>query len=67
VLDLLGVPEIADLLGVSRRTAWRYVERPHFPEPAAQVSGKRLWQRRAVEKWANKTLPLPFDPRQKAD
>jgi predicted DNA-binding transcriptional regulator AlpA len=63
--DLVDVPAISALLGVSRRTAWRYVEHPGFPEPAAQVSRKRLWKRSAVERWAGKTLPLKFDPRQR--
>jgi predicted DNA-binding transcriptional regulator AlpA len=62
-LDLVGVPEIAEMLGVSRPTIWRYVRRDDFPQPDAQVSGKRLWKRSAVERWARKTLPLKFDPR----
>jgi predicted DNA-binding transcriptional regulator AlpA len=67
MLDLVGVPEIADLLGTSRRTAFRYTRRGDFPEPAAQVRSKRLWQRPDVEKWARATLPLATDPRRKAD
>jgi predicted DNA-binding transcriptional regulator AlpA len=62
-LDLVGVPEIAEMLGVSRPSVWRYVRRDDFPEPDAQVSGKRLWKRVTVERWAKKTLPLKFDPR----
>jgi predicted DNA-binding transcriptional regulator AlpA len=62
-LDLVGVPEIAELLGVSRPSVWRYVRREDFPKPDAQVSGKRLWRRSTVERWAKKTLPLKFDPR----
>jgi predicted DNA-binding transcriptional regulator AlpA len=62
-LDLVGVPEIAEMLGVSRPSVWRYVRRADFPDPEAQVSGKRLWKRSAVERWARKTLPLKFDPR----
>jgi predicted DNA-binding transcriptional regulator AlpA len=61
--DLVGVPEIADQLGVDRRTAWRYVSRDGFPAPEAKLSGKRVWKRSAVERWAKKTLPLKFDPR----
>jgi predicted DNA-binding transcriptional regulator AlpA len=62
-LDLVGVPEISEMLGVSRPSVWRYVRRDDFPVPEAQVSGKRLWRRSAVERWAKRTLPLKFDPR----
>jgi predicted DNA-binding transcriptional regulator AlpA len=62
-LDLVGVPEIADLLQVARRTAWRYVIRPDFPEPAAALRQKRLWDRNEVEEWANSNLPFKFGPR----
>jgi predicted DNA-binding transcriptional regulator AlpA len=65
MLDLVGVPEIAEMTGASRRTAWRYVDHETFPEPAAEVSGKRLWRRRDVERWAKRTLPLRKDPRRK--
>jgi predicted DNA-binding transcriptional regulator AlpA len=65
-LDLVGVPEIAEMLDVSRPSVWRYVRRNDFPEPDAQVSGKRLWKRTAVARWAKKTLPLKFDPRAKS-
>jgi predicted DNA-binding transcriptional regulator AlpA len=64
-LDLVGVPEIAEMLKVSRRTAWGYVDRDDFPEPEATVSRKRLWRRVAIQRWAKKTLPLKFDPRTK--
>jgi predicted DNA-binding transcriptional regulator AlpA len=59
--------EIAEMLGVSRPSVWRYVRRDDFPAPDAEVSGKRLWKRSAVERWAKKTLPLKFDPRSKGD
>jgi predicted DNA-binding transcriptional regulator AlpA len=65
-LDLVGVPEIAEMLGVHRQSVWRYVRRDDFPEPDAQVSGKRLWKRSAIERWAKKTLPLKSGPRSKA-
>jgi predicted DNA-binding transcriptional regulator AlpA len=66
LLDLVGVPEIAEMLGVSRPSVWRYVRRDDFPAPDAEVSGKRLWKRVTVERWAKRTLPLKFDPRLKA-
>jgi predicted DNA-binding transcriptional regulator AlpA len=62
-LDLVDVPEIAKLLGVHRRTAFRYVQRPEFPAPVVAVRGKRMWRRSAVIKWAERTLPLATDPR----
>jgi predicted DNA-binding transcriptional regulator AlpA len=61
--DLVGVPEIAELLGVHRRTAFRYVQRSDFPAPVVEVRGKRMWRRSAVLKWAKRTLPLLTDPR----
>jgi predicted DNA-binding transcriptional regulator AlpA len=60
-LDLVGVPEIAELLGVSRPTAWRYVRRDDWPEPAAEVRGKRLWKRSDVERWWRANPPSKYD------
>jgi predicted DNA-binding transcriptional regulator AlpA len=63
MLELVGGAEIARLLGVSRRTAWRYIRRPDFPAPAAKVGDRELWKLEAVERWGRKTLPLAKDPR----
>jgi predicted DNA-binding transcriptional regulator AlpA len=57
-LDLVGPSEIAEMLGISRRTAFRYVARPGFPEPVGRVGRTTVWKRAAVERWAKKTLPL---------
>jgi len=65
-VDLVDVGGIAELLGVNRRTAWRYIDRDDFPAPAFEVSRKRLWRRRDVERWAKRTLPFPSDPRKGA-
>jgi predicted DNA-binding transcriptional regulator AlpA len=59
VLDLVGIPEIAEMLGVARRSAWRYVRRPGFPEPVARVQSKSLWDRVSVQRWAQTALPIP--------
>jgi predicted DNA-binding transcriptional regulator AlpA len=64
-LDLVGVPEIAEMLQVHRRTVWRYLESPDFPEVVAEVRRKRLWERQAVKEWAGSHLPSPYDPRSK--
>src|SRR5947207_15876897 len=56
--DLAGVSEIAELLGVSRPTAARYVERVDFPGPAGELARGRVWLRPAVQAWAESRLPL---------
>lgn len=50
--ELMGYAEIADLLGVKRRTVrqWRWAGR--FPEADASLSGTSLWLRHTVEEWA---------------
>lgn len=51
-LDLLGVSEIAAMLGVSRQRADQ-LSRSYadFPEPEARLSVGRVWTREAVERW----------------
>ncbi|MCU1489030.1 MAG: hypothetical protein JWM85_435, partial [Acidimicrobiaceae bacterium] len=52
VLDLCGVTEIAELLGVSRQRADQLSRYKGFPEPAATLSNGRIWLRSDVEAWA---------------
>jgi predicted DNA-binding transcriptional regulator AlpA len=56
--ELASVKEVADILGVSKRTAARYVDRADFPEPLDVLAAGRVWRRADVEKWAAATLPL---------
>lgn len=56
--DLAGLQEVAEMLGVTKRTAQRYAERADFPDPLGRISTGRVWLRRDVEKWAKRTLPL---------
>jgi predicted DNA-binding transcriptional regulator AlpA len=56
--DLAGLQEIAEMLGVTKPTAYRYIDRPDFPQPLGEISAGRVWLRRDVEKWAKSTLPL---------
>jgi FtsZ-interacting cell division protein YlmF len=52
VLDVVGVAEIAQLLGVSRQRVHELMRTdPAFPEPAAELSAGRIWQRSDVEQW----------------
>lgn len=50
---LVGVAEIADMLGVSRQRVNAIVQtHDDFPEPAAVLSAGRIWERSAIESWA---------------
>lgn len=60
---LAGLAEVADLLGVTKRTAQRYTKRSDFPKPIATLAATPVWKQRAVEKWKETTLPLARDPR----
>jgi chromosome partitioning protein len=52
-LDLLGLSEVADLLGVSRQTAanWRS-RRDDFPAPLADLRSGPIWARSSIVAWA---------------
>lgn len=54
VLDLMGVQEIAALLGVSRQRADQLSRQKGFPEPVAVLSNgrQRIWQAEDVQAWA---------------
>jgi predicted DNA-binding transcriptional regulator AlpA len=56
VSDLLGVTEVASLLGISRQRVQQLTETdPDFPPPAATLARGRVWERAAIEKWAKAT------------
>ncbi|MGY3341039.1 putative DNA-binding transcriptional regulator AlpA [Streptomyces filamentosus] len=48
----VGVTEIGEMLSVSRQRANRLVAKADFPAPIAQTKAGRVWERAAVEKWA---------------
>ena len=54
-LDLVGIREIADRLGVRTQTAsaWRY--RGLLPEPEWEVSGRAVWRWKVIRRWADQT------------
>jgi predicted DNA-binding transcriptional regulator AlpA len=58
--ELASIAEVAEILGVTVRTAQRYVDRDDFPAPLDTVAGGRLrvWRRIDVVEWAARTLPL---------
>lgn len=54
VLDLVGLNEIGNMVGVTRQRAFMLARRLDFPEPVANLATGRLWRRVDVERWANK-------------
>jgi predicted DNA-binding transcriptional regulator AlpA len=69
-MDMVGVPEIAQLLGVSRQRVYQLVDSyDDFPAPLAKLAVGRIWSREAVEDWnrrhddrptgRHRTLPRP--------
>ncbi|HEX6762897.1 MAG TPA: helix-turn-helix domain-containing protein [Gaiellaceae bacterium] len=56
---LAGIAEVAQILGVSIRTAHRYANRPDFPKPLDELATGRVWKRADIEKWARKP-PVPL-------
>jgi predicted DNA-binding transcriptional regulator AlpA len=51
-LRLAGLAEVAELLGVSRRTASRYTTRPDFPSPVSRLRSGPVWLEKDVRAWA---------------
>lgn len=51
-MDLMGLSEIAALLGVSRQRAGQLAERDDFPAPVGEIKAGRIWERADVEAWA---------------
>ncbi len=51
---LVGLSEIAAMLGVSRQRAGQLVrDYEDFPSPVAELASGRIWETAAVEAWAN--------------
>src|SRR5205814_2949799 len=40
--ELAGLFEIAEMLGVTRRTVQRYMDRDDFPEPLGEIAARRV-------------------------
>jgi predicted DNA-binding transcriptional regulator AlpA len=54
-LDLVGIAEIAKMLGVSTQRVDQLVRTTDFPPPEATISAGRIWLRETVERWARTT------------
>ena len=58
-MALVGIKEVADMLGVSRTRADQLSRRPSFPEPKVRHARVRLWEETDVQAWieANRKSP----------
>ena len=55
-VEVLGVTEVAELLGISRQRVDQLSHSdPDFPEPVAELGRGRVWARAAIVKWARET------------
>ncbi len=54
-VDLVGLTEIAELLGVSRQRVDQLAQGDDFPEPVSVLAAGRVWKRADVEAWARET------------
>ena len=51
-LDLVGVAEIAEMLGVSRQRVHQIIKRDEsFPGPVAELSAGKIWLLADIEAW----------------
>lgn len=62
-VDPVGIKEIADRLGVKRRTVDQWLQRDlRFPEPRWKVGGRPAWEWEDVEHWVLNTDRLKDKP-----
>jgi prophage regulatory protein len=58
-LDLVGLTEIAEMLGLSRQRVDQIVRAEGtFPEPVAVITAGRIWKRSDVLRWARRERRL---------
>ncbi len=51
-MEVVGIPEIAQILGVSRQRVYQLIDTyEDFPAPLATLAVGRIWSRSAVEEW----------------
>ena len=64
---LVGVSEIAGLLGTTRNRAWQVTRKADFPRPLADLAGGPVWAlpmvARFLEEWPRRRGPAPGSKR----
>lgn len=51
-MNLAGISEIGEMLGVSRQRAFQLAASKGFPEPLDRLASGPVWKRSDVERWA---------------
>ncbi len=64
--DLLGVSELAGLLGVSRQRASELAHSTHFPSPTAELASGPVWFANNVQRFVHDWKREPGRPRKMA-
>lgn len=54
-VDLVGLKEIGEMIGVSKQRAGQLAGQSDFPKPIGEISAGRVWRRADVELWARRT------------
>jgi hypothetical protein len=60
--DLVGIAELAELVGVTRQRASTLARRPGFPEPLAELASGPVWDLRMVERFVRSWARKPGRP-----
>lgn len=50
-MKLVGLHEVAEILGVSRQRADQLARERDFPKPVAEIRAGRIWRESDIEKW----------------
>ncbi|MEJ7831740.1 MAG: AlpA family phage regulatory protein [Nocardioides sp.] len=53
--ELVGVAEVAKLLGISRARVGQLAKTANFPEPVARLAAGPVWESADIQKWARQT------------
>lgn len=52
---LVGVAEVAAMLGITRTRVSQLAKTQGFPEPVARLSAGPVWNRDDIERWGRET------------
>lgn len=65
--DLVGITELAELVGVTRQRASTLARHPGFPEPLAELAAGPVWDLRMVERFVRSWARKPGRPATKRE